>query len=91
MHRTLAFKALLFVPLLFGACGLWIGPDEGFAAADAGRLLPETPPFCTRSLANVDCWANPAALADHPRGVADGPLTLTPAQEANRTRPWWAW
>ena len=50
---------------------------------------PEPPPYCTRSLANVDCWRDPAALPQPlPPQVADGPSTLTPAQEADRTRRW---
>jgi hypothetical protein len=49
---------------------------------------PPPTPFCTRSLGAVDCWVQPP-LADPPqRGVADGPTTLSPAQEANRTRRW---
>lgn len=52
------------------------------------EALPPIPRFCTHSLGTVDCWANPEALpADTPQ-VADGPTTLTPAQEANRTRRW---
>jgi hypothetical protein len=49
---------------------------------------PEAPPYCTRSLGVVDCWKDPASLPDHPRQVGDGPQTLTPAQEADRTRRW---
>ena len=50
---------------------------------------PEPPPYCTRSLGNVDCWPDPATLPQpSPPGVADGPHTLTPAQEADRTRRW---
>jgi hypothetical protein len=50
---------------------------------------PAAPPFCTRSLGTVDCWSNPEALNDSPvRGVADGPSTLTPEQEADRTAKW---
>ncbi len=52
---------------------------------------PDAPEFCTRSLGVVDCWADPAALTDRPRGVADGPRALTPAQEADRTRRWPGW
>ena len=47
---------------------------------------PSPPQFCTRSLGTVDCWSNPEALNGPPaRGVADGPRTLTPAQEIDRT------
>jgi hypothetical protein len=46
------------------------------------------PPFGTRSLGVVDCWADPGALFDHPHEAADGPRSLTPAQEADRTKRW---
>lgn len=50
---------------------------------------PSPPPFCTRSLGSVDCWSNPEALnGPAPRGVADGPHTLTPGQEIDRTAHW---
>lgn len=49
---------------------------------------PAPPPYCTRSLGVVDCWANPEALVNLPPQVANGPMTLTPAQEANRTQHW---
>jgi hypothetical protein len=49
---------------------------------------PEPPVFCTRSLGVVDCWRDPDALPGHPTPVADGPSTLTPEQEAYRTRGW---
>jgi hypothetical protein len=47
---------------------------------------PEAPPFCTRSLGTVDCWIVPPGPPR--REVAYGPRTLTPAQEADRTRRW---
>jgi hypothetical protein len=49
---------------------------------------PEPPPYCSRSLGVVDCWQDPASLPDHPPQVADGPRTLTPAQDADRKRGW---
>jgi hypothetical protein len=49
---------------------------------------PEPQPFCTRSLATVDCWINPQALTGPRVPVADGPAALTPEQEAYRTRGW---
>ncbi len=49
---------------------------------------PPPQPFCSRSLALADCWADPASLPDHPPSLGDGPNTLTPAQDANRTRRW---
>jgi hypothetical protein len=50
---------------------------------------PTAPPFCTRGLADVECWPSAEALAGPPRhAVADGPSSLTPEQEAYRTRAW---
>ena len=59
--------------------------DQGESWCRPPEPPPEPPPYCTRSLGSVDCWADPAG---HPPEVADGPRTLTPAQEANRTRHW---
>lgn len=67
----------ILVVLVLPACAPWTKPVEP---------PPAPPAFCTRSLGVVDCWANPEALnSPPPRGVADGPRTLTPAQEINRT------
>ena len=49
---------------------------------------PEPQPYCTRSLAAVDCWSDPASVPNLGPTVTEGPQTLTPAQEANRTRRW---
>lgn len=46
---------------------------------------PEPPQLCTRSIGTVDCWRR---LPPGQQGVADGPATLTPLQEADRTRLW---
>jgi hypothetical protein len=70
----------------------WTGRDCSVVRLDQGLGYcrpvdpkPETPPFCTRSLGAVNCWAEPDG---HLRGVADGPAGLTPAQEADRVRTW---
>ncbi len=47
---------------------------------------PAAPPYCTRSIGSVDCWTAPPLAVPVQRGVADGPLALTPAQDADRTR-----
>jgi hypothetical protein len=62
--------------------------EQGKSYCRPTEPKPEPPPFCTRTLAAVECWQDPATLTDHPKEVADGPLTLTPEQEANRTRRW---
>ena len=35
--------------------------------------LPPPPPLCSRTLADVVCWANPEALQVRPRQIADTP------------------
>ena len=62
--------------------------DKGQSYCRAQEPPPERPPFCTRGLGGVDCWRDPASLPGHPTEVADGPHTLTAAQEADRTRGW---
>ena len=62
--------------------------DQEKSYCAAQEPPPPRPPYCTRGLATVDCWVNPQNLPDAPREVADGPRTLTPEQEANRTRRW---
>jgi len=63
--------------------------EEGKSYCRPTEPAPTAPPYCTRSLGVVDCWASPDLLpAPAPRGVADGPNTLTPEQEADRTRRW---
>ncbi len=62
--------------------------DQGKSYCRPMEPLPEAPPYCTRSLGVSDCWRDPASLPDQPPQVADGPRTLTPAQEADRTRSW---
>ena len=71
------------------------GKDCSAVRLDQGKTYcrpieppPEAPPYCTRSLGVVDCWKDPAAVPNLGPDVADGPHTLTPAQEADRTRTW---
>jgi hypothetical protein len=62
--------------------------DQGKPYCRPQEQPPARPPYCTRSLGTIDCWSNPEKLPGPPREVADGPRTLTPEQEANRTRRW---
>ncbi|MBS0644224.1 MAG: hypothetical protein U1E70_27070 [Acetobacteraceae bacterium] len=62
--------------------------DEGKSYCKPQEPPPQPPTFCTRSLGVVNCWSDPALLQDHPTQVADGPTTLSPAQEADRTARW---
>jgi hypothetical protein len=59
------------------------GPDCSVVRLDRGQgycrpeeAPPAPPPYCTRSLGRVDCWAAPLPGR---RGVADGPATLSAA------------
>ena len=77
------------------AYSAWTGKDCSMVNWDRGQPyckrpepLPQTPPYCTRSLGVVDCWTDPAAMRNLAPQVADGPRTLTPAQEHNRTAGW---
>ena len=49
---------------------------------------PDPPPFCTRSIGGTDCWVTRPPAVPGDRGVVDGPASLTPAQEADRTARW---
>ncbi len=49
---------------------------------------PAPPPFCTRSIGSTDCWVTRPPAVPGQRGVVDGPVALTPAQEADRAG-WW--
>ena len=63
--------------------------DEGRTYCRPIQPPPRPVPYCTRSLGSVDCWQDPQALPHPiPPQVADGPMTLTPAQDADRTRRW---
>ncbi len=57
---------LLLLGLLDGCA-----PGRSPLAGDAPPALPPAP-YCTRSLADVDCWRDPRRLADRPPQVADG-------------------
>ena len=59
--------------------------DRGQSYCRPEEAPPPAPPFCTRSIGRIDCW--PGAIPGR-RGVADGPATLTAAQDAHRTRRW---
>jgi hypothetical protein len=65
--------------------------DQGKTYCRPTEPPPDAPPYCTRSLGVVDCWKDPAAVPDLGSDVDDGPRTLTPAQEQNRTQRWPGW
>ncbi len=58
-----------------------IGRGEAYCGRDDA---PPPQPMCTRSLGSVDCWTVPPAAWPAYRGVANGPSSLSEAQENNR-------
>lgn len=62
--------------------------DRGLSWCRPPAPPPGPPEFCARSLGTVDCWADPAALPDHPPGVADGGTRLTAAQAHALSGAW---
>ena len=78
----------LFVSTVSGRDCSVVHLDQGKPYCTPTEPPPDAPTYCTHSLGIVDCWVNPQALPGPPPEVADGPRTLTPAQEANRTRRW---
>ena len=78
----------LVVSLVKGKDCSIVRMDEGKSYCKPTEPPPPQQPFCTRSLGAVNCWSDPAALQDEPTQVADGPMTLSPAQEENRTQRW---
>jgi len=82
IHRT-PFDALW--SLVTGRDCSAVRLDQGKSYCRPVEPPPEPQPYCTASLGVVDCWAN---AVGQPPEVSAGPGTLTPAQEANRTRGW---
>ncbi len=63
--------------------------EQGRSWCREAEPAPAPPPFCTRSLGTIDCWASEASQpVPARRGVADGPQRLIDSQERHRTRGW---
>ncbi|UPY37861.1 hypothetical protein [Sediminicoccus sp. KRV36] len=62
--------------------------DRRLSYCGPSEAPPAAPPYCTRSLGQVDCWVTRPASIPMQRGVVDGPTSLNAAQEADRTA-WW--
>lgn len=65
--------------------------DRGLSYCGPRQDAPGPPPYCTRSIGSVDCWVTRPASIPMQRGVVDGPASLNPAQEADRTAWWPGW
>ncbi len=71
------------------------GRDCSVVRLDEGQSYcrpvdPPVPPqpYCTRSLAGVDCWAHPEQIPGLPMQVAQGPHDLSPEQNRARLARW---
>lgn len=62
--------------------------DRGLSYCGPTQDPPDPPPYCTRSIGNVDCWVTRPATIPMVPSVVAGPIALTPAQEAHRTAHW---
>jgi len=62
--------------------------DRGMSYCGPSAEPPGPPPYCTRSIGSVDCWVTRPATIPMVPSVVDGPIALTPAQDARRTAHW---
>jgi hypothetical protein len=84
-HRTV--PDLIYSGISGRDCSLVrLDRGESYCRPVAPPLPPQ--PYCTRSLAGVDCWAHPELMPNLPRQVAQGPHELTPEQERIRVARW---
>ncbi len=49
--------------------------------------VPLAEPFCTRTLADVQCWSDPESFGSLPRQIVDTP-SITPEQRRQITSRW---
>ncbi len=84
-HRTL--PDLVYSAISGRNCSL-VRLDEGETYCKP--VDPPVPPipYCTRTLARVECWAHPEQMPGIPAEVAQGPRTLTPEQNEARLARW---
>lgn len=84
-HRTL--PDLIYSGITGRDCSLVrLDRGESYCRPVAPPVPPQ--PYCTRSLAGIDCWAHPEMMANLPPQVADGPRALTPEQDRARLARW---
>jgi hypothetical protein len=61
--------------------------DKGQNYCAPRERMPEAPQFCTATLGNVQCWANPEAFVVLPHQLADAPA-LNAEQVKNVNARW---
>nr|WP_321983067.1 hypothetical protein [uncultured Lichenicoccus sp.] len=66
--------------------------DQGDSYCVPIALPPKPPPYCTRSLGRINCWARPELVVNLPPQVAAGPhdgsQALTEEQDRTRLARW---
>ncbi len=86
IHRTVP-DAL--VSLVSGRDCSMVRLDEQKSYCVPKYVPPPPPPYCTQTLGNPECWADPEKLPDHAPQIAEGPYKLTtPAQIASAEGRW---
>lgn len=85
IHRTVPDAV---ISLITGKDCSMVRLDEDKSYCRKPYPLPRPPPYCTRTLGQVECWRDPQDLPNPPPQVAEGPQTLSPAQLRNRDRRW---
>jgi F0F1-type ATP synthase membrane subunit c/vacuolar-type H+-ATPase subunit K len=85
IHRTIPDA---IVSMVIGRDCSVVRLDDGKSYCRPKPPLPPPLPYCTQTLGQATCWADPAQLPDHAPQVAEGPYNLSPAQIANHDRGW---
>lgn len=78
MHRTVPD---LFVSLLTGRDCSMVRLDRNMSYCAHKYVPPNPPPYCTRTLGDPECWADPGKLPDHAPQLSEGPWKLTTAAQ----------
>jgi hypothetical protein len=85
IHRTIPDAV---ISLVTGKDCSMVRLDQNKSYCRHPHPLPPPVPYCTQTLGNATCWADPSQLPDHAPQVAAGPYQLSPLQLANRDRSW---
>ncbi|MGC9269361.1 hypothetical protein [Acidiphilium sp.] len=85
IHRTIPDAV---VSLVTGKDCSMVRLDNGKSYCRHLQPLPPPQPYCTQTLGQATCWADPSKLPDHAPQIASGPYQLSPLQLANRDHRW---
>jgi hypothetical protein len=85
IHRTIPDAV---ISLVTGRDCSMVRLDNNQSYCRHKNPLPPPQPYCTQTLGEATCWADPLQLTDHAPQIASGPYQLSPLQLANRDRSW---